>query len=393
MQRISLLGATGSVGRSTLEVIALNPERYQVYALTGHSRMDQLALLCSQFHPQKVVVADGQQREYLRQCGAVDAATQILVGREGLIEVAVDPCVDTVMAAIVGAAGLEPTLAAVCAGKRVLLANKEALVMSGDLFMQSVRQSAARLLPVDSEHSAIFQCLAQPGRSLHEQGVEKLVLTGSGGPFRTLSKAALAQVTPAMAVRHPRWSMGPKISVDSATLMNKGLELIEACWLFDAAPEAIEIWIHPQSIVHSLVRYQDGSTLAQLGYPDMRTPIAVALAWPERIVAGVAPLDLLTTATLEFEAPDRERFPCLDLARQAMAAGGSAPTLLNAANEVAVQAFLQNETPFSAIPAIIAATLDRLPVSATATLEQVIEADRQARQVAGRLIHQHRAGI
>lgn len=379
MHKVCLLGATGSIGQSSLEVIALHPERYRVQALSAWRRMDVLLDLYHRFSPQVLVVANPAQCDELHRAGV---RCDILHGEEGLLNIAADASSDIVVAAIVGAAGLLPTLAAVRAGKRVLLANKESLVMAGGLFMQAVQEHGAALLPVDSEHNAIFQCLEKPGAGLAEQGIERLILTASGGPFRGYERERLQNVTPAQAVRHPRWSMGPKISVDSATLMNKGLELIEACYLFGARADQVQIVVHPQSIVHSMVQYRDGSFLAQLGRPDMRTPIAHALAWPERIDAGVEALDLLQMSALEFEAPDEALFPCLRLARQAFAAGGTACAILNAANEVAVAAFLQNETSFTMIPAIIAEALQRLPVHAVHSLADVVEADTQARRLA-----------
>jgi 1-deoxy-D-xylulose-5-phosphate reductoisomerase len=384
LQRISVLGATGSIGLSTLDVIARHPDRYQVFALSGFSRLLELEQLCLRFQPRFAVVptkaAASALQDALKSGGL---STRVLVGEAGLCEVAAHPDVDAVMAAIVGAAGLKPTLAAVEAGKKVLLANKEALVMSGALFMQAVRKSAAVLLPIDSEHNAIFQCL--PGdysRGLKQVGVRRILLTASGGPFRLTPLAQLKDVTPEQACAHPNWSMGRKISVDSASMMNKGLELIEACWLFDAKPEQVEVIIHPQSVIHSLVDYVDGSVLAQLGNPDMRTPISHALAWPERIDSGVAPLDLFAVARLDFQAPDETRFPCLQLARSAAQAGGSAPALLNAANEVAVEAFLKRRIRFPEIADIIDAVLNLAPVVAVESLDDVCLADAQARQLA-----------
>ena len=342
VQSVTVLGATGSIGKSTLDVIARHPERYRVYALTAHTSKEALLDQCKAHSPRFAVlddVADAQWlQQALRQAGSNTVA---LAGEDALCEVAQAPEVDTVMAAIVGAAGLLPSLAAAEAGKRVLLANKEALVMSGALFMDAVARSGATLLPIDSEHNAIYQCLPSEHRGgLAKHGVRQLLLTASGGPFRGWSAADIANVTPEQACAHPNWSMGRKISVDSATLMNKGLELIEACWLFDATPEQIQVVVHPQSVIHSMAAYNDGSVIAQLGNPDMRTPIAYGLAWPERIDAGVETLDLFQVARLDFEAPDETRFPCLRLAREAMQAGGAAPAVLNAANEVAVEAFL-----------------------------------------------------
>ena len=355
VQHITVLGATGSIGLSTLDVIARHPDRYQVFALTGFSRIAELEALCVKHKPRYAVVPDAvvahQLQVSLRAAGLV---TEVLHGAQSLCEVAAHADVDVVMAAIVGAAGLPPTLAAAEAGKKVLLANKEALVMSGALFMQAVKRGGAVLLPIDSEHNAIFQCL--PGdyaRGLQQVGVRRVLLTASGGPFREMPLDQLHAVTPEQACAHPNWSMGRKISVDSASMMNKGLELIEACWLFDASPAQIEVVVHPQSVIHSLVDYVDGSVLAQLGNPDMRTPISHALAWPERIDSGVAPLDLFAIARLDFQVPDEQRFPCLRLAREAAQAGGTAPAMLNAANEVAVAAFLERRIRFPEIASII----------------------------------------
>lgn len=391
LQRITVLGATGSIGLSTLDVIARHPERYEVFALTGYSRLNELLQLCLQHKPVFAVVPDDAAARTLRAgLEAAGSGTEVLVGEQGLCAVAADPQVDAVMAAIVGAAGLRPTLAAVEAGKKVLLANKEALVMSGALFMQAVQRNNAVLLPIDSEHNAIFQCL--PGdysRGLDKVGVRRILLTASGGPFRETPADALAQVTPEQACAHPNWSMGRKISVDSASMMNKGLELIEACWLFDAQPSRVEVVVHPQSVIHSLVDYVDGSVLAQLGNPDMRTPIANALAWPERIDSGVAPLDLFAIARLDFQAPDEQRFPCLRLAREAAEAGNSAPAMLNAANEVAVEAFLQRRIRFPEIASMIAQVLEQEPVVAVDTLDAVFAADQRARGLAGRWLERH----
>ena len=383
-QQITVLGATGSIGLSTLDVIARHPERYQAFALSGYSRLDELLALCVKHRPQVAVVPHGQAASQL-QAGlrAAGLNTEVLVGEEGLCQIASAPEVDAVMAAIVGAAGLRPTLAAVNAGKKILLANKEALVMTGDLFMQAVRRSGSVLLPIDSEHNAIFQCLPQDfARGLGNVGVRRILLTASGGPFRETPLAELEHVTPEQACAHPNWSMGRKISVDSASMMNKGLELIEACWLFDARPEQVEVVIHPQSVIHSLVDYVDGSVLAQLGNPDMRTPIANALAWPERIDSGVAPLDLFAVARLDFQRPDEQRFPCLRLAREAAVAGNSAPAMLNAANEVAVAAFLEGRIRYPQIARIIEDVLNSEPVVAVNELEAVFAADGKARMLA-----------
>lgn len=390
-QQITVLGATGSIGLSTLDVIARHPGRYRAFALTGFTRLDELKALCLRFRPRYAVVPEsGAARRLEDELHAAGLATRVLSGSEGLCEVAAHPEVDAVMAAIVGAAGLRPTLAAVEAGKKVLLANKEALVMSGALFMQAVRRSGAQLLPIDSEHNAIFQCLPSGyGQGLAAVGVRRILLTASGGPFRETSAAALAEVTPMQACAHPNWSMGRKISVDSASMMNKGLELIEACWLFDARPAQVEVVVHPQSVIHSLVDYVDGSVLAQLGNPDMRTPIAHALAWPERIDSGVAPLDLFAIARLDFQAPDESRFPCLRLARQAAEAGGSAPAVLNAANEVAVAAFLDGRVRFPEIASIIGEVLQDEPVVTIDDLEAVLLADGQARARAEDWLRRH----
>ncbi|MBF8721989.1 1-deoxy-D-xylulose-5-phosphate reductoisomerase [Pseudomonas guariconensis] len=390
-QRITVLGATGSIGLSTLDVIARHPERYQVFALSGYSRLDELLALCVRHRPAYAVVPGAEAAARLRD-GLVGAGstTEVLEGEAGLCQVASAPEVDAVMAAIVGAAGLCPTLAAVEAGKKVLLANKEALVMSGALFMDAVRRSGAVLLPIDSEHNAIFQCLpTDHARGLAQVGVRRILLTASGGPFRETPAAALADVTPEQACAHPNWSMGRKISVDSASMMNKGLELIEACWLFDAAPAKVEVVVHPQSVIHSLVDYVDGSVLAQLGNPDMRTPIANALAWPERIDSGVAPLDLFAIARLDFQAPDEQRFPCLRLARQAAEAGNSAPAVLNAANEVAVEAFLQRRIRFPEIAGMIEQVLDQEPVVPLPSLEAVFAADQRARELSREWLRRH----
>lgn len=390
-QRITVLGATGSIGLSTLDVIARHPDRYQVFALSGYSRIDELQALCVRHRPAFAVVPSAEAAARLRESlVAAGCATEVLEGEAGLCQVASASEVDAVMAAIVGAAGLRPTLAAVEAGKKVLLANKEALVMSGALFMEAVRRSGAVLLPIDSEHNAIFQCM--PGdyaRGLSAVGVRRILLTASGGPFRETPVEALLDVTPEQACAHPNWSMGRKISVDSASMMNKGLELIEACWLFDAAPAKVEVVVHPQSVIHSLVDYVDGSVLAQLGNPDMRTPIANALAWPERIDSGVAPLDLFAIARLDFQEPDEQRFPCLRLARQAAEAGNSAPAVLNAANEVAVEAFLQRRIRFPEIAGMIEQVLDQEPVVPLPSLDAVFAADQRARELSREWLRRH----
>ncbi|WP_075880890.1 1-deoxy-D-xylulose-5-phosphate reductoisomerase [Vreelandella massiliensis] len=383
-QRVTVLGATGSIGTSTLDVIARHPERYQVFALTAHTSRETLLSQCIEHRPAIAVLAQEEDAQWLRSAlRQARVATEVAVGEQALVDVAQDSSVDIVMAAIVGAAGLLPALAAASAGKRVLLANKEALVMSGALFMQAVETAQATLLPIDSEHNAIYQCLPSEHRGgLDRHGISQLLLTASGGPFRTWPREALATVTPEQACAHPNWSMGRKISVDSATLMNKGLELIEACWLFDAAPEQIQVVVHPQSVIHSMAAYHDGSVLAQLGNPDMRTPIAYGLAWPERIDAGVAALDLFQVARLDFEAPDEARFPCLRLAREAMQQGGTAPAILNAANEVAVEAFLAKRLGFNAISDVVAAVLNDQAAEPAHHLDIVLNADQHARRAA-----------
>lgn len=392
VSRVTVLGATGSIGVSTLDVISRHPERYIVFALTGHSRMEVLHAQCLVHCPRYAVVASIEQARALQARLRDDQCeTEVLVGCDALEQVASAGEVDVVMAAIVGAAGLRPTLAAVRAGKRVLLANKEALVMSGALFMQAVKDSGAVLLPIDSEHNAIFQCL--PGdyaRGMAAVGVRRILLTASGGPFRDMAVSDLKSVTPEQACAHPNWSMGQKISVDSASMMNKGLELIEAAWLFSVRPAQIEVVIHPQSVVHSLVDYVDGSVIAQLGNPDMRTPIAHALAWPERLDSGVSPLDLLAVARLDFRAPDPQMFPCLRLAREAAEAGGTACAILNAANEVAVEAFLCGRIGFTDIPVIIEHTLECTAPESVRDLDHILLTDHQAREHAQSWLSKHR---
>ena len=389
MMRITVLGSTGSIGLSTLDVVARHPDRYSVHALTAHRNVDRLFEQCLACRPAFAAMADADAAGMLAErVAAAGLPTVVLAGGAALAELAADPAVDCVVAGIVGAAGLLPTWAAARAGKRILLANKEVLVMSGALFMDCVRRHGATLLPVDSEHNAIFQCLppSRATQGIAGTGVERILLTASGGPFRNAPLESLESVTPEQACAHPNWVMGRKISVDSATMMNKGLELIEACLLFDAPPEQVEVVIHPQSIVHSLVAYQDGSVLAQLGNPDMRTPIAHALAWPERIDSGVAPLDLFAVARLDFQAPEPARFPCLGLAYQALRAGGSACAVLNAANEVAVAAFLDGRLGFTRIAAVVAEALERVAPVSVATLDEVLEADRQGRAAAEQAI-------
>lgn len=383
-QSVTVLGATGSIGTSTLDVIARHPERYRVHALTAHRSREALLAQCRVHRPAVAVLGSESDAAWLRErLSEAGLATEVESGPAALLAVSEAGEVDVVMAAIVGAAGLLPTLAAVRAGKRVLLANKEALVMSGALFMEAVAAQGATLLPIDSEHNAIYQCLPREhGGGLARHGVTQLLLTASGGPFRGWSTGQLAEVTPEQACAHPNWSMGRKISVDSATLMNKGLELIEACWLFDARPDQVQVVVHPQSVIHSMAAYSDGSVIAQLGNPDMRTPIAYGLAWPERIEAGVEALDLFQVARLDFEAPDEAVFPCLRLAREAMAAGGTAPAVLNAANEVAVEAFLAGRLGFTAIAELVSRVRDAEPVQAVRDLESVLDADARARRAA-----------
>ncbi|MEC5160203.1 1-deoxy-D-xylulose-5-phosphate reductoisomerase [Janthinobacterium sp. CG_23.3] len=388
MQRITILGATGSIGVSTLDVLARHPERYSVFALSAHSKVEQLAGQCERFRPERAVVgsaaAAAQLSTLLRAKGL---NTDVDYGEAALCAIAADSRVDAVMAAIVGAAGLAPTLAAARAGKKVLLANKEALVMSGQLFIDAAHASGAVLLPVDSEHNAIFQCLPRGyGRSPADAGVAKILLTASGGPFLARAVDTLDAVTPEQACKHPNWVMGRKISVDSATMMNKGLEVIEAHWLFGTPAAQIEVLIHPQSVIHSMVSYVDGSVLAQLGNPDMRTPIAHALAYPERIASGVAQLDLAQMAALQFERPDLARFPCLALAFEALQAGGTAPALLNAANEVAVQAFLDLRIGFRQIDQVVRHVIDSVAHGAASSIEAVMAQDALARGAAERFV-------
>ena len=392
MQSVTILGATGSIGISTLDVLARHPDRYSVFALTADRKWQLLAVQCLQHNPRYAVINDPSAAKLLsdelRRHGSV---TEVLQGAEALAQVSAHADTDVVMAAIVGAAGLLPTLAAVKAGKKVLLANKEALVMAGGLFTQAVTDHKATLLPIDSEHNAIFQCLPNHrtdylAQGLGSSGVRKILLTGSGGPFRTTPIADLKKVTPEQACAHPNWSMGQKISVDSATMLNKGLELIEACWLFNTTPEQIQVVIHPQSVIHSMVEFVDGSVLAQMGNPDMRTPIAHALAWPERIESGVASLDIIAIARLDFSTPDYERFPCLRLALQAARRSATAPTILNAANEVAVAAFLNRSIGFDQISGVIDAVLQQQDVVEPESIEQVIATDQLARQLARTVI-------
>lgn len=389
MQSVSILGSTGTIGLNTLEVISAHPERFSIFALTANTDVDKLYKQCRTYSPRYAVMRDADAANLLRErLAGLDI--EVLEGDSGLIDVASAIDADIVMCAIVGAAGLNSSLAAVKAGKRVLLANKESLVMSGEVFMDAVREHDALLLPIDSEHNAIFQSLPdthssqllQGSRTLHELGIEKLLLTGSGGPFRDKPRDSLANITPEQAIAHPNWSMGPKISVDSATMMNKGLELIEAGWLFSATPDDIEIIVHPQSIIHSMVQYLDGSVLAQLGQPDMKTPIAYGLGYPDRIAGRVEPLNFTELSSLEFEPANEERFPALRLARDAMLAGGTAATILNAANEVAVAAFLAKRLGFLDMTAVIEQTLESVASKPATDIETILDADKSARQAA-----------
>ncbi len=381
---LTVLGATGSIGINTLDVVSRHPDRYKVVALTANCQTERLAELCIKHRPEYAVMVDADCAQQLySKLHKLQLDTQVLAGEEGLTQVAALDNVQYVMAAIVGAAGLKPTLAAAEHGKRVLLANKEALVMSGEIFMRTVKDHSAELLPIDSEHNAIFQCM--PGNqtnNIRASGIRKILLTASGGPFRETSLEKLQSVTPKQACAHPKWKMGPKISVDSATMMNKGLEVIEACWLFNTSTDFIQVVMHPQSIVHSMVQYTDGSVLAQLGNPDMRTPIAHAMAWPDRMESGVENLDLFSMGHLEFLPPDMKRFPCLQLAIDAINKGGTCPAILNAANEIAVAAFLENKLRFTDIPTVIENTLTQLKSQNADNLQVVLEDDNNARHVA-----------
>lgn len=393
-QSVCILGVTGSIGLSTLKILEQHPQNYSVFAVTAHSRIGELSEICRQYRPKIAVVPANKVDELNQMLKAMNLHDiEILSGEKGLIAVSEHPEVDVVMAAIVGAAGLLPTLAAVKAGKRVLLANKEALVMSGDIMIQAAKDHAALLLPVDSEHNAIFQCLPQNYLQIEKKGepllgVKQVLLTASGGPFRNHTLEQLRLVTPAQACKHPNWSMGQKISVDSATLMNKGLELIEACHLFSIQEHFVTVVVHPQSIIHSMVQYVDGSTLAQMGNPDMCTPIAHALAWPERIETHVPPLDMFVHSQLDFQEPDLIRFPALKLARQAMKSGGLAPAILNAANEIAVFAFLQQKIGFLQIAETVEHTLNRVQNGDATSLDIILNTDRLAREIAEQRISQ-----
>jgi 1-deoxy-D-xylulose-5-phosphate reductoisomerase len=384
LQNVTILGSTGTIGEQTLDVIARHAERYRIFALTANTNVSVMLQQCLVFKPTYAVMLDATSASELADSLKLNnSKTSVLTGISSLEQVSSDAEVNTVMAAIVGAAGLKPAMAAAKAGKRILLANKETLVMAGSLFMDAVKEGGATLLPIDSEHNAIFQVMPpQTLKHLPDGGVRKIILTASGGPFRQHSKEQIAQATPALALKHPNWVMGAKITIDSASLMNKGLEVIEAHWLFNAPPSQIEVVVHPQSVIHSMVEYVDGSVLAQLGNPDMRTPIAYALGYPERIESGVNSLDFLSIGQLTFEKPDTERFPCLQLAYDALNAGGTAATMLNAANEVAVNAFLTKQISFTGISDLIAATLDSLPVEKVTSIAHLIETDQLARRYA-----------
>ena len=390
-QGITVLGSTGSIGESTLDVLARHPDRYHVVALSAHSNVARLAEQCLQHNARYAVISDKSRAGELKTAlDQLKCKSEVLAGRDALGAVACMDETDAVMAAIVGAAGLEPTLQAVQAGKRLLLANKESMVIAGELFRKAAAEHAATIIPVDSEHNALFQVLPENFENgLENIGVERLILTASGGPFLHRERNSLAKITPDEACNHPNWDMGRKISVDSATLMNKGLEVIEARWLFNARPDQIDVIVHPQSIVHSMVAYLDGSVLAQLGMPDMRTPIAYALAWPDRVEAGVKRLNLTEIHKLEFYAPDLESFPGLALAFQVLEAGRNAPVIFNAANEIAVEAFLQKRIGFLQIPSMVSAALDVCETGKIDRLEEVLEYDRQARDVTSRIIHLH----
>lgn len=386
---ISVLGSTGSIGISTLDVIAQHPERYRAVGLAANRDVEGLFQQCERFQPTVVAMADeASAAELAKRLGSIGSSIEVLAGEAGVIAIAELTDAEMVMAAIVGAAGLTPTLAAVRKGKRILLANKESLVVAGDLFMREAKAHKASVLPIDSEHNAVFQCMPQDfEQGLAAKGVKRILLTASGGPFRTWTNDQLKSATPEQACAHPNWSMGRKISVDSATMMNKGLEVIEARWLFDATPTQIKVVVHPQSVVHSMVQYVDGSVLAQLGNPDMRTPIAHAMAWPERHGSGVASLDLFEVARLDFEEPDTQRFPCLRLAFDAVAAAGVAPAVLNAANEVAVDAFLSKQLAFVRIPEIIETVLSQNLEGDLDSVEGLMAIDQAARAATEQLIH------
>lgn len=384
IQQVTILGATGTIGTQTLDVISQHPERFGVFALTASTNVQGLFDLCVKYKPRYAVLLSASAAAALEmQLKSAGVATTVLQGEDALSEVASHQDVDVVMAAIVGAAGLHPAMAAARTGKRILLANKETLVMAGNLFMQAVVDGGATLLPIDSEHNAIFQVMPYQRTSvLADMGVKRILLTASGGPFRNASIEQLHDVTRAQALNHPNWVMGPKITIDSATMMNKGLEVIEAHWLFNASSAQIEVVVHPQSVIHSMVEYNDGSVLAQLGNPDMRTPIAYGLGYPDRLVSGVSSLDLLKIGRLDFCAPDQKKFPCLRLAYEALDSGGTAPAILNAANEVAVEAFLAEQIGFMEIPALIESVLSQSNIEAVTSIAQLVDVDANARRTA-----------
>lgn len=384
MQNVTILGSTGTIGVQTLDVISRHQDEFSVFALAANANVDVMLAQCLDFNPTFAVLLDKNAARKLQDAlNSAQSKTTVLTGMSSLEQVSSDAEVDVVMAAIVGAAGLKPAMAAAKAGKRILLANKETLVMAGSLFMDAVVEGGATLLPIDSEHNAIFQVMPQEQlKHLADGGVRKIILTASGGPFRTHTKEQVAQATPATALKHPNWVMGAKITIDSATLMNKGLEVIEAHWLFNAKPAQIDVVVHPQSVIHSMVEYVDGSVLAQLGNPDMRTPIAYALGYPDRIDSGVSSLDFLSIGQLTFEAPDKQRFPCLQLAYDVLEAGGTAATTLNAANEVAVGAFLKEQISFTDISTLIACALSDKPTQAVSSIAHLEEVDQLARQYA-----------
>ncbi|MCB5161651.1 1-deoxy-D-xylulose-5-phosphate reductoisomerase [Marinomonas algarum] len=385
MQGICLLGATGSIGQSTLDIIAQHPDKFTLVSASANESVDKMAAICRQFLPQRVVMGSQRAREALaEQCN--DLAISFEWGEASLDSIACDAAVDQVMAAIMGFAGLKPTLAGIRSGKRILLANKESLVTAGKLFMDEVARNNVALLPIDSEHNAIYQSLPQTPQGAHQKDVAKIILTASGGPFRNFSLKEMKQVTPEQACKHPNWSMGQKISIDSASLMNKGLELIEACWLFDVTPDDVDVVVHPESIIHSMVSYRDGSVIAQMGNPDMKIPIAYGMSWPDRIETNVAPLSLIDVAKLNFEAPDKQRFPNLRLAAEAWYMGGTAMAVLNATNEVAVAAFLQKKMGFLDIAALNESVLTKANIMPVRTLDDVFEADKVARQLANDII-------
>jgi len=391
VQNVAILGATGTIGIQTLDVISQHPERFKVFALTANSNVKSMFSLCSEHNPRYAVMLQPQAAAELdAQLKAIQSSTVVLHGEQALVDIAAHTEVDTVMAAIVGAAGLHPAMAAARAGKRILLANKETLVMAGSLFMRAVEEGGATLLPIDSEHNAIFQVMPlQRAKSLAEAGIKRVLLTASGGPFRNASLDDMRSVTRTQALNHPNWVMGPKITIDSATMMNKGLEVIEAHWLFNAAADQIDVVVHPQSVIHSMVEYNDGSVLAQLGNPDMRTPIAYGLGFPDRLQSGVSSLDLIKIGRLDFSAPDFSRFPCLRLAYDALSAGGTAPAILNAANEIAVEAFLAERIGFMDIPLMIESVLTASVIEEVVSIEQLTAVDAEARRAASLWLAKH----